>query len=320
MSTALRVTSFIQLDETAVRPGDEMIGVIHIEAQSSIEATQLFLVITSEEKTRWSETESSDDGPSHTEWFDGHQVPFQHSVCIHDFGGVIEPGQHSIPIRTRLPTNMIPSFSFQLNALEDHSAYIRYSLEAKLSYAPNFTSNKVDIWVTNGNYDPRQIHHISTTFDVVINRRLSGKYYSYVNVKLDKNTYFLDEKIRGSLEVDNTKCKRRLEKIRCTLTCSLSLRSDRLKSTTVPCTKFLAEQLVREDNSSSRSTHTFEMDLTLVKGLWMQPTINSRLIDCLYQIDILLFYTGFMTSAKYQCLLPVKIINTSAYSAIILSQ
>lgn len=315
MSTPFEVTSYIELDEATFRPGDEMIGVINILVHSPIEATQLCLFITAEERTRWSEFESSDDGPWTTEWFDGYLAPFHHSVIIHDFGGVIQSGQHSIPIRVRLPTSMIPSFSFLLN---DITAYTRYSLEAKLSYAPYFKSNSVDIWVVNGNYDLRQILPISTIFEVVINRRFSGKYYSYVNVKLNKDTYFIDETIRGFLEVDNTKCKRRLHKIRCSLTCTLNLKSNSFKSLTVPCIKLFTEQLVKENNSLGRSTHTFEMDLTVVKGLWMQPTTHSRLIECMYQIDIILFYKGFMTSAEYQMRLPLKIINTSVYSAIIL--
>ena len=302
MITSFDGYSYVQLEDTNLFPGDDLLGEVHIHVHKFIKATELFVCLTAKEKTEWPRSDSSSR-------YSGSQVVLQHCVLIHSFQGSLSPGNYTFPFSITIPINALPSFRYERSTI----ATRHYSIKARLSNSSNFKPGKSLIWITSIQNDFRDIYSISSNLTIEIKRRLFGKYVSYVNLSLNKNIYFIDETIRGTLRVDQARCKRKLIRIHYELVATLTVRDNLGHLNVISGSLISIDKILRPRHSGPVNVYDFEIDLSSVKGLWRKPSASSLLIECVYAVRVELIYHGFLSETTHYASLPVMIVNTSQY-------
>jgi hypothetical protein len=302
MLTSFDGYSYIQIDDTTLFPGDDLLGEVHIHVHTFIKATELYVCLTAKEKTQWPKSDSSS---RHS----GSQVVLQQCLFLHNFQGGLSPGNYNFPFFITIPINAPPTFTYERSTI----ATRHYSIKARLSNALNFNANKALIWITSIQNDFKDMHSISSNLTIQIKRRLFGKYVSHVNLSLNKNIYFIDEIIRGTLRVDQTRCKRKLIKIHYELIATLTVRDNLGHSNVISGPLISSDKMLRPIHSGPVNVYDFQIDLSSVRGLWRKPSTSSLLIECVYAVRVELVYHGFLSETTHYAALPVIIVNTSQY-------
>lgn len=302
MITSFDGYSYVQLEDTTLFPGDDLLGEVHIQVQTFIKASELFVCLTAKEKTQWPKSNSSSR-------YSGSQVVLQHCVFIHKFQEGLSPGSYNFPFSITIPIHALPSFSYERSTI----ATRHYSIKARLSNATNFNANKSLVWITSIQNDFKDIYSISSNLTIEIKRRLFGKYVSHVNLSLNKNIYFIDETIRGTLRVDQARCKRKLMKIHYELVATLTVRDNLGNYNIISGPLISNDMMLRPKHSGSVNLYDFKIDLSSVRGLWRKPSASSIMIECVYAVRVELIYNGFLSETTHYAALPVIIVNTSQY-------
>jgi hypothetical protein len=313
--------SYVQVESPTIFPGSEVVGVIHIQADKDIEATGLYIHFTGKEYTRWEEsytdsvTDSDGNSKSETrtEVVTGRQTILTSSFLIHHFDGSLLKGQYSIPFAFEIPQEILPSFRYEGSV----SAKRYYTVKAKLEGSKHLKATKSYLW--NSSLLKNMGYSVPSVSDGTMDIRnccCFGNGTSRVSLNIVKNSYFFTDRLDASLRVDQTNCQTRLMRMQFVLYRKLRLKHN-VSGYDISNIKVLQEDRSAVDSKVGGPIYNYDFSFNLgsVKDLWESPSTDSGLIECIYEVNVRLYYDTFCSGSAYQVSAPVSIFNS--YEAVI---
>lgn len=316
MGKSFSAYSYVQVENPTIFPGSEVVGVVHIQADKAIDAMGLCIHFTGKEYTQWTEsytdsvTDSDGNSKSETrtEIITGRQTILTNLFLIHHFDGTLQKGQYSIPFTLKIPNEILPSFRYE-GAV---SAKRYYTVKAKLEGSKQLKATKSYLW--NSSLLKNMGYSIPSVIDGTMDIRnccCCGNDTSTVRLSIVKNSYFFTERLDGSLRVDQTNCRTRLMRMQFGLYRKLRVKHN-ISGDSIYYSKVLQEERPAVDANVGGPIYMydFSFDLGRVKDLWESPSTESGLIECIYEVNVRLYYDTFCSGSTYEVSAPVSIFNS----------
>lgn len=303
------VQTYVQTETNFFYPGCTVIGIVNINALSTIPANQMLVRLTCSEIAYITEDDS--------EIYSERETSVLHYPIWH-FNRILSEGQYSIPFSLQLPTDLSPSYD---NINESYTAVIRYSLDAFVENSSEVYSFKSIIWLNNlGDYTvdiPPAVGQRTFYF-----RNLcctSGISIAYTEV--NHSTSIMDQDLLISVRVDNKQNQYNIQRIKCSLIRFTALRARTIcgKSRKMFQDKICStSQIVNIPSGGAEFTERFtSIDFTLKprsRLLLSTSTVRGKLVECEYNIKVQVYYDILCAPSTYGMYVPIELLNGTIHN------
>jgi len=318
MVSTINAHVYVHTAFSSFMPGNEISGTISIEILQTIDADNLVLTFKGLEMTHWVEYSNMNrrikrnqirhqitSGNSYA----GNKTCFEQSWVVHKFNGSISPGHITLPFSINLPDDLSPSFTY--NELMKATRY--YIIKAELNKATRIRAHQNVINITSYSNELQRNIPISVSLSCVLGRCwcFSKQQVSMSTMNLEKNSYCMNEVIKGLLVVDHTLCTKKLHKIRFKLKRSIKVEDNSNKESILDQSVSVYDSIVNFVNKPEvKMPFQFSFDLMQIGSIAENPTCESYLIRCHYDVCARLMYDSSTTGSKCEISASVHIYSS----------
>jgi hypothetical protein len=239
----------IQLEHSKYTAGDQVNGWIYLSLMRNFPSSVLYLIITGKERVHLAtevETNKLDSNPPHrrlkeTKIHKDKNEFFAHTFPLHSQTGSFFPyGQYSFPFTFKLLENLPGTFE---DEWEEYGVKCFAKTNYKLWAGMKEPSGKLALFTKQYFSVDQRFEHSMGAQLRNYQKNLKGYCYSdlgeiRMNCRFEKDKYFVGENAMMTYEVDNTKCKSDVKKIKCQL-----VQTSRYGTATTPNIKIRSEVL-----------------------------------------------------------------------------
>lgn len=319
MVSNINAHSYVHTAFSSFMPGDEISGTISIEILESIDADNLVLTFKGLEMTHWVDYSNMNKRTKRKQIrhritsgnsYAGNKTCFEQSWIVHKFNGTIHPGHITHPFSIKLPDDLSPSFTYN----EFMKATRYYIIKAELNKATRTRAHQNVINITSYSNEVQRNIPISVSLSCVLGRYwcFSKQQVSMVTMNLEKNSYNMNEVIKGFIVVDHTLCTKKLHKIRFKLKRSIKVKDNSNSERILDQSVSTYDCIVNFVNKPEvKMPFPFAFDLMSIGSIAETPTCDSYLIKCHYDVFARLMYDYSNTGSK--CEISASVIIYSSF-------
>jgi hypothetical protein len=296
--------TYVETQATSFSPGAEATGVIKILAEKAIEGHHMNIVLSCISETKWTQGNSFTSRDYHEK-----RVLNTFSFPVWNFGGILPQGQYILPFKIQLPTPIMPSFKYKFS---DRLAKIDYVLKAVVEGSKHVKAKKTVIWISKFPKHNQPIAPVNSEANIKVSTWFCFKSgTAELKSTINSNVVRATEDLIVSSKVVNMMNKFTVDKITCRL-----IRRIRLKANANSSSKVFQEEIssdvsrINIEPAQSVGPDIIQaLQLRQKTDLWMQPTLESELIDCEYIVKVTPNFDNMVGCGAHSVMLPIEIFN-----------
>jgi hypothetical protein len=298
--------TYVETEASSFSPGGEVAGVVKILAEKATKGDQMKIVLSCISETKWTQGKSFTSRDYHE-----RRVLNTVSFPVWNFGGTLPQGQYTLPFKIQLPNPIMPSFNYKL---PDRLAKIDYVLEAVVEGSKDVKPQMTVIWISKFPKHNQPIAPVNSEANIKVSTWLCLK-SGTVELKstISSNVVMSTEDLTVSSKVVNIMNKFTVNKITCRLTRRIRLKANvNSKKHSKVFQEEISSDVSTIDIKPTQSVAPDIIQVLLLKqktDLWMQPTLESELIDCEYIVKVTLNFDNMIGCGAYSVMLPIEICN-----------
>lgn len=309
------VEAFIQLERGVYEEGSQVNGMIIIQSNQPVRASQLRILFKGEEKVQYTKMESNPryvqmteeertrnpDIPHQLPKHFNNQQPFynsHHPIATFP-DGMIQPGVYQYPFGFKLAQGIPNTFEHYWKSEGFQSeALISYSLTAQLIADNNDRplSETIKYITINNTSNGRMEETKKVTKDHIVYNYCCKDHGSIVLATyFEKDWYFTDDDAFIVCEIDNSRSQMKINKVTCQLDqdliCKGSKHDSVNKSSAIQGQNQELNLLPGKKMTGTNAVR-LKLQLARTEGANINSTVSSELVKCSHRINVTLLLEG----------------------------